>query len=124
MNLQDFPSIILVIITLACGSTASNSYTVWALEGSSQSEQYIHAISTAFLDTYEDYWVVKCSAELDGNSGLFSSTKPIHATPVPLLKLRIDTTVFETVLKVVDLITPYKKDGKIGLFGELGLGKL
>ena len=79
--------------------------------------QYTHITFTTFLDTYEDYWVVKCSAELDGNSGLFSSTKPIHATPVPLLKLRIDTTVFETGIKVVDLITPYKKGGKIGLFG-------
>ena len=85
-------------------------------------------LSTYILDPMESgscihLWLKRASKVLDGNSGLFSSTKPIHATPVPLLKLRVDTTIFETGIKVVDLITPYKKGGKIGLFGGAGVGK-
>jgi F-type H+-transporting ATPase subunit beta len=51
------------------------------------------------------------------------SIKPIHSTPGSLLKLRVDTGIFETGIKVIDLITPYKKGGKIGLFGGAGVGK-
>merc|ERR1711933_272978 len=32
-------------------------------------------------------------------------------------------SLFETGIKVIDLITPYKKGGKIGLFGGAGVGK-
>ena len=37
--------------------------------------------------------------------------------------LSIDQTLFETGIKVVDLLTPYKKGGKIELFGGAGVGK-
>ena len=48
---------------------------------------------------------------------------PIHSTPLPVSKLRVDLSLFETGVKVVDLLTPYKKGGKIGLFGGAGVGK-
>ena len=48
---------------------------------------------------------------------------PIHSTPLPVSKLRVDLSLFETGIKVVDLLTPYKKGGKIGLFGGAGVGK-
>jgi F-type H+-transporting ATPase subunit beta len=52
-----------------------------------------------------------------------AAVKPIHATPVSILRLGISTALFETGIKVIDLITPYKKGGKIGLFGGAGVGK-
>lgn len=49
--------------------------------------------------------------------------KPIHKTPVALYLLTINLRLFETGIKVVDLLTPYKKGGKIDLFGGAGVGK-
>jgi F-type H+-transporting ATPase subunit beta len=48
---------------------------------------------------------------------------PIHR-PAPLLvNLEVTPQVFETGIKVVDLLAPYSKGGKIGLFGGAGVGK-
>ncbi|HEX8153247.1 MAG TPA: F0F1 ATP synthase subunit beta, partial [Thermoanaerobaculia bacterium] len=48
---------------------------------------------------------------------------PIHR-PAPAFKsLEPKTAVFETGIKVVDLIAPFVKGGKIGLFGGAGVGK-
>lgn len=48
---------------------------------------------------------------------------PIHR-PVPTYEdLETTTEIFETGIKVVDLICPYAKGGKIGLFGGAGVGK-
>jgi F-type H+-transporting ATPase subunit beta len=48
---------------------------------------------------------------------------PIHR-PAPLFKnLSTKTEVFETGIKVIDLIEPYSKGGKTGLFGGAGVGK-
>ncbi len=48
---------------------------------------------------------------------------PIHRPPVQLDKLTPTTEIFETGIKVVDLIAPYVKGGKTGLFGGAGVGK-
>jgi len=47
----------------------------------------------------------------------------IHKTRVAIITLSIDITLFETGIKVLDLLTPYKKGGKIELFGGAGVGK-
>ncbi len=48
---------------------------------------------------------------------------PIHR-PAPSFEVQeTTTTVFETGIKVIDLLAPYPKGGKIGLFGGAGLGK-
>merc|ERR1711997_1051771 len=48
---------------------------------------------------------------------------PIHR-PAPLfVDLETKPSVFETGIKVVDLLAPYKRGGKIGLFGGAGVGK-
>jgi len=48
---------------------------------------------------------------------------PIHR-PAPLFKnLSTQTEMFETGIKVIDLIEPYSKGGKTGLFGGAGVGK-
>ncbi|MGE0376379.1 MAG: F0F1 ATP synthase subunit beta [Planctomycetaceae bacterium] len=48
---------------------------------------------------------------------------PIHRDPPPLADLSSKTEVFETGIKVVDLLTPFVRGGKAGLFGGAGLGK-
>jgi len=54
---------------------------------------------------------------------LFALMKPIHKTAVAILSLSIHVALFETGIKVIDLLTPYKKGGKIDLFGGAGVGK-
>jgi F-type H+-transporting ATPase subunit beta len=48
---------------------------------------------------------------------------PIHRKPVELENLATTTEIFETGIKVVDLIAPYMKGGKTGLYGGAGVGK-
>ncbi len=48
---------------------------------------------------------------------------PIHRDPPPFDQLSPKTEVLETGIKVVDLLTPFVRGGKIGLFGGAGLGK-
>jgi len=49
--------------------------------------------------------------------------RPIHAEAPAFEQLTPKTEVFESGIKVVDLLTPYSKGGKTGLFGGAGLGK-
>src|SRR5262245_12912387 len=49
--------------------------------------------------------------------------RPIHAEPPPFNELSPKTEVFETGIKVMDLLTPLVRGGKAGLFGGAGLGK-
>ncbi|HCK54617.1 MAG TPA: F0F1 ATP synthase subunit beta, partial [Planctomycetaceae bacterium] len=48
---------------------------------------------------------------------------PIHRHAPPLEDLSSKTEIFETGIKVVDLLTPFVRGGKAGLFGGAGLGK-
>jgi F-type H+/Na+-transporting ATPase subunit beta len=48
---------------------------------------------------------------------------PIHRSPPEFVNLEPKTQVFETGIKVIDLIAPFVKGGKIGLFGGAGVGK-
>jgi len=48
---------------------------------------------------------------------------PIHRAPPPFDEQETVARIFETGIKVVDLLAPYAKGGKIGLFGGAGLGK-
>ncbi|VEP13270.1 membrane-bound ATP synthase, F1 sector, beta-subunit [Hyella patelloides LEGE 07179] len=50
-------------------------------------------------------------------------TSPIHRPAPKLTELSTKPKVFETGIKVVDLLTPYRQGGKIGLFGGAGVGK-
>jgi F-type H+-transporting ATPase subunit beta len=47
----------------------------------------------------------------------------IHREPPPFDQLESKTEMFETGIKVIDLLTPYVIGGKIGLFGGAGVGK-
>ncbi|SFE09957.1 ATP synthase F1 subcomplex beta subunit [Lentibacillus persicus] len=48
---------------------------------------------------------------------------PIHRQPPEFENLTTDTEILETGIKVVDLLAPYTRGGKIGLFGGAGVGK-
>ena len=48
---------------------------------------------------------------------------PIHRKPPSFTEILPATEVLETGIKVVDLLTPYARGGKIGLFGGAGVGK-
>ncbi|QSJ19772.1 F0F1 ATP synthase subunit beta [Nostoc sp. UHCC 0702] len=51
------------------------------------------------------------------------ATLPIHRSAPKFTELETKPSVFETGIKVVDLLTPYRRGGKIGLFGGAGVGK-
>jgi F-type H+-transporting ATPase subunit beta len=48
---------------------------------------------------------------------------PIHRDPPPFDELEPKVEMFETGIKVIDLVEPYVKGGKIGMFGGAGVGK-
>jgi F-type H+-transporting ATPase subunit beta len=48
---------------------------------------------------------------------------PIHAEAPELTEMETEAQILETGIKVVDLLAPYAKGGKIGLFGGAGVGK-
>ena len=53
----------------------------------------------------------------------FTRREPIHKLAPSLIEQNTQLEMFETGIKVVDLIEPYLKGGKIGLFGGAGVGK-
>ena len=59
------------------------------------------------------------------DAGDFSAKeyRSIHRDPPPFEEQSTATEVFETGIKVVDLLAPYNKGGKVGLFGGAGVGK-
>jgi F-type H+-transporting ATPase subunit beta len=50
-------------------------------------------------------------------------TLPIHRTAPTFVQLDTKLSIFETGIKVVDLLAPYRRGGKVGLFGGAGVGK-
>ena len=61
---------------------------------------------------------------IDGGKQLAKAKRqPIHREPPNLEEQEPTTTIFETGIKVIDLLAPYPKGGKVGLFGGAGVGK-
>jgi F-type H+-transporting ATPase subunit beta len=58
-----------------------------------------------------------------GDIPLSAERWPIHRDAPQFVNLEATTEVLETGIKVIDLLTPYVKGGKIGLFGGAGVGK-
>ncbi len=52
-----------------------------------------------------------------------ASRAPIHREPPGFMDQSTEVEMFETGIKVVDLLAPYSRGGKIGLFGGAGVGK-
>ena len=53
----------------------------------------------------------------------WDETLPIHRDAPAFTELETKPSIFETGIKVVDLLAPYRRGGKIGLFGGAGVGK-
>ncbi len=60
---------------------------------------------------------------IDGKKGEFKKRAPIHRQAPPLSEQSSETEILETGIKVIDLIAPITKGGKVGLFGGAGVGK-
>ena len=69
--------------------------------------------------------ILNVLGEVVDEGGPLTTTErwPIHRPCPKLTDLQVDTVVFETGIKVVDLLAPYIKGGKVGLFGGAGVGK-
>jgi F-type H+-transporting ATPase subunit beta len=61
--------------------------------------------------------------DVDDASLEVSERWPIHRDPPPFDELETKTEMLETGLKVVDLLVPFVRGGKIGMFGGAGVGK-
>ncbi len=62
-------------------------------------------------------------APIDGKKGTFTQYAPIHRMPPALIDQSGSVEILETGIKVIDLICPVTKGGKVGLFGGAGVGK-
>ncbi len=60
---------------------------------------------------------------IDGKKPAATKTAPIHRQPPALSDQSGETEILETGIKVIDLICPITKGGKVGLFGGAGVGK-
>lgn len=60
---------------------------------------------------------------IDGKPAPKAKTAPIHREPPTLSEQSNKTEILETGIKVIDLIAPIAKGGKVGLFGGAGVGK-
>lgn len=60
---------------------------------------------------------------IDGKENKFKTRSPIHRDPPPLIDQSGQVEILETGIKVIDLIAPITKGGKVGLFGGAGVGK-
>ena len=59
----------------------------------------------------------------DGPPVQAKSRMPIHRAPPQFVEQSTKVEIFETGIKVIDLLSPYSNGGKIGLFGGAGVGK-
>jgi F-type H+/Na+-transporting ATPase subunit beta len=61
---------------------------------------------------------------IDGKGPVTTKKRmPIHRSSPPFDEQEVEKQLFETGIKVVDLLAPYQRGGKVGLFGGAGVGK-
>ena len=61
---------------------------------------------------------------IDGKGAVEADTRlPIHREPPSFEEMETEAQVFETGIKVIDLIAPFRRGGKVGVFGGAGTGK-
>lgn len=60
---------------------------------------------------------------IDGGAPVVAGNEPIHGTSPPLSEQQIAREPFISGVKAIDLLTPYPRGGKVGLFGGAGVGK-
>ncbi|MHB1613084.1 MAG: F0F1 ATP synthase subunit beta [Actinomycetes bacterium] len=67
--------------------------------------------------------VGECLNLVEGERLEVTERWPIHRPAPPFDQVEAKTEMFETGVKVIDLLTPYVRGGKVGLFGGAGVGK-
>lgn len=78
------------------------------------------------IDTGEDVQSVRSpTSNTTANREKVAFTKrwPVHRRPPPLTEQSTKTEIFHTGIKVIDLLAPFIRGGKVGLFGGAGVGK-
>ncbi|MGC9469617.1 MAG: F0F1 ATP synthase subunit beta [Anaerolineae bacterium] len=60
---------------------------------------------------------------IDGGAAVVAGNEPIHGPSPPLSEQQIAREPFISGVKAIDLLTPYPRGGKVGLFGGAGVGK-
>src|SRR5919106_720119 len=83
-----------------------------------------NAITVATKDNEGNDTTLVCEVQIDLGDPVEADERwPIHRDAPNVENLTPTTEMFETGIKVVDLLAPYAKGGKVGLFGGAGVGK-
>ena len=104
----------------SCGQLPMNYLSIWHKGCKSTGAKAYLGLELKDMDTS---LLSGCAHRSYGTETLFAWAKAIHSSSSAISELRLQLSLFETGIKVVDLLTPYKKGGKIGLFGGAGVGK-
>jgi len=81
------------------------------------------AISVPIGDATQGRMFNVIGEPIDGKEAKFTERSPIHRRPPSLEEQSGKVEILETGIKVIDLIAPMTKGGKVGLFGGAGVGK-
>ncbi|MBN1945116.1 MAG: F0F1 ATP synthase subunit beta [Bradymonadales bacterium] len=119
LNVRGKPIDDVVVVTKKDGSM---------VRGTLESRNDDGGVTLSVIDDSEDNWV-KQRIEILGSE--VSEIKdheattywPIHREPPSFQDQSVAVEIFETGIKVVDLLAPYARGGKVGLFGGAGVGK-
>jgi F-type H+-transporting ATPase subunit beta len=103
-------------LTLMTVTNVSNDVAILAAGSALRDGLQANTSEAHLSDSLRSHWFM-------GSVFRDRSILPIHRAPVRIESLNVSIDLFETGIKVVDLLTPYKKGGKIGLFGGAGVGK-
>jgi len=123
--------------TMACTTVSVHYlyYQAYLLHGLVSSHWLACSVSTMYnvnqplstcletIDGCTQSLLTYCQQSFGNSDILFSLIQPVHKSAAELMSLSIAVTLFESGIKVIDLLTPYKKGGKTGLFGGAGVGK-
>lgn len=112
----------IIFIVLSIYNVVSSSQSLFASEYS-YSNSSLSNVTTNSTSGFNSLVCTNLASALLNLDSLFCRLRPIHTTPSNILSLSVSVTTFESGIKVVDLLTPYRNGGKVGLFGGAGVGK-
>jgi len=103
-------------LALYCSASLEGETTLYVMSA--------HSVESETLSSANPLSILELTHSLTWyGDWLYSQISPIHTTPLSLKRLRSKQRLFATGIKVLDLLLPYKKGAKIGLFGGAGVGK-
>ena len=108
-------------------------YLFWKLEGLGYTQGYTSLFCNILKCSLQDHYIyyfldslfyfTRYNLYFNSNDYSNLNTRQVHQASPNFMKLSTYNKLFETGIKVIDLLTPYKQGGKIGLFGGAGVGK-